>query len=128
LTNILQDPRRVAGVTDSWMERVVSQLVAMEWMPPIVLQHELQVEGRRFRIDIACPDLKLGIEAHSRTFHFGPTKEEADNVRDLLIASVGWVLTYVTYFQLAQPEEFVRLFSLNARARAAQLGVTLQPS
>ena len=125
LERIRNDPRRAVGVTDSWMERVVAKLVALPWMPPIELQHPVAVDGRHFRLDIACPELMLGVEAHGRSFHWGVGKEDADNVRDLLIGSVGWKLLYVTFSQLQQPDEFVRLFEATARARAAQLDVHL---
>ena len=125
LERIRNNPRRVAGVTDSWMERVAAKLVALPWMPPIELQHPVAVDGRHFRLDIACPELMLGVEAHGRTFHWGAGKEDADNVRDLIIGSVGWKLLYVTFSQLQRPDEFVRLFSATARAGAAQLDVHL---
>lgn len=125
LRDILASPHRTRGVAESWMERVTTKLISLPWMPELVLQHPVEVRGRRFRIDIACPDLKLGIEAHSRTYHFGPSKEDADNVRDLLLASAGWDIVYVTYSQLRRPSEFTRLFAQMAKARARQLGVSL---
>ena len=125
LERIRNDPRRAAGVTDSWMERVVAKLVALPWMPPIELQHQVTVDGRHFRLNIACPELMLGVEAHGRSFHRGAGKEDADNVRDLLIGSVGWKLLYVTFSQLQHPDEFVRVFSAIAKTRAAQLDVRL---
>lgn len=121
LERLRYDPARIAGVTDSWLERVASRLMALPWLPRLVLQHPVTVEGRRFRIDIACPELLLGVEAHGRTFHWGAGKEDADNVRDLMIGTVGWKLLYVTTSQLRRPEEFVRLFEATARTRAAQL-------
>ena len=121
LALIISDQRRVRGITDSWLERVLAKLVALDWLPPMVLQHPIEVGDRRFRIDIACPELKLGIEAHSRTYHFGRGKEDADNVRDLLVSSQGWQLLYVTHSQLLQPDQFVRQFEAAARARAIQM-------
>lgn len=123
LMEIMNDPRRLAGVTDSWMERVTAKLVSLSWLPPFELQHEVVVEERRFRIDIACPELLLGVEAHGRRFHWGAGKEDADNVRDLILGTVGWKLMYVTYSQLRDPDEFVRMFAETARCRASQLGL-----
>lgn len=125
LERVRNDPKRATGVTDSWLERVAAKLISRSWMPPIVLQHPVVVDRRTFRVDIACPDLLLGVEAHGRTFHWGAGKEDADNVRDLLIGSVGWKLLYVTFSQLQRPDEFVRLFEATARARASQLDVHL---
>jgi hypothetical protein len=123
LEQIRNSPRRVEGVTESWLERVVADLVNQPSLPPVVLQHPVVAEGRRFRLDIACPDLMLGVEAHGRSFHYGKDKEDADNVRDLLIGTLGWKLIYVTYSQSRDPDEFVRLFTRLALTRARQLGV-----
>lgn len=125
LVSVLNDPRRVEGVTDSWMERVTAQLVATPWMPPVVLQQPVCVGDRTYRLDVAIPDLMLGIEAHSREFHWGPGKEDADNVRDLAISAAGWQVLYVTWAQLQDPDGFVGNLAAVARVRAAQLRVSL---
>lgn len=125
LASVRNDPKRVQGISDSWFERVVAKLVALSWLPPIELQHVVALDDRRYRLDIACPDLMLGIEAHSRTFHFGSTKEDADNVRDLDLVAAGWQMVYVTWAQIQNPDVFVRQFAQAARTRAAQLGVAI---
>lgn len=125
LHDLLNDPRRVGGVTDSWFERVLANLIALPWLPPMALQHEVKTEAGNFRLDIACPDLMLGVEAHSRTFHWGADKTDADNVRDLHLTSKGWHVLYVTWSQVRRPEEFAALFATSARKRADQLGIDL---
>ena len=125
LREVLDDPRRVNGVTDSWFERAVADLVALPWLPPIKLQHEVVTDSVRYRLDIACPALKLGVEAHSRTFHWGAGKEDADNVRDLALSAAGWQLLYVTWSQIGRPDTFVSQFAAAARARAELFGVDI---
>ncbi len=104
---------------------MTASLIAVPWLPDFTLQHEVVTRDRRFRIDIACPALKLGVEAHSRTFHFGAGKEDADNVRDLALSSQGWQLLYVTWSQIQDPDTFVRSFADAACARAELLGIEL---
>ncbi len=118
LADILDDPQRVDGVPDSWLERVTSNLVNLDSIPPIELQYPVLVGGRRLRVDIACPELKLGIEFHSRQYHWGVAKEDADNNRDWLLSSAGWHVLYVTYSHIMRPDEFIRLFTRVATARA----------
>lgn len=125
LRRIISAPHRQLGVTESWFETVLASLLRHPQLPQIVRQHEVIVAGRRHRIDLACPSLKLGIEAHSKTFHWGPRTEDADNVRELRLASVGWQLVYVTWAQIAAPEAFVGHFLQAVRARADQLGVDI---
>ena len=117
LVALLTDPARSHGVSESWFETVVARLVALPWLPPVELQHDVTFDGHRYRIDIAIPALRLGVEAHSRSFHWGPRKVDADNVRDLHLSAAGWQLLYVTWSQIQDPDEFVRLFAAAARGR-----------
>ncbi len=107
LDRALADPRRHRGVTDSWFERVVAGLLRRRDLPPIETQYEVEIDGRRYRIDIAIPEVLLGVEAHSRQFHWGPDATDADNVRDLHLSTAGWQLLYVTWWQSQHPDEFV---------------------
>lgn len=125
LRRILEDPRRVSGVAESVMERTTAQLLASDDLPPLELQFPLEVEGRRFRLDVACPELKLGIEYHSRQHHWGREKAEADDLRDLLISTLGWEVIYVTHSMVRNPDLLIRHFRQTAHTRAHQLGVTL---
>lgn len=122
LAALLADRDRLSAGTESWLERVVADLLTVADLPPLKTQFPLEVDGRRFRLDLAMPSIKLGVEAHGRTFHWGPDRADADNVRDLLVGSQGWQLLYVTRSQLVDPAGFVDLVVRVARARRAQLG------
>lgn len=121
LAALLADRNRQWAGTESWLERVVADLLAVADLPALQTQFPLEIDGRRFRLDLAMPSIKLGVEAHGRTFHWGPDRADADNVRDLLVGSQGWQLLYVTRSQLADPAGFVDLVVRVARARRAQL-------
>lgn len=123
LAALLTDPDRLAAPTESWLERVVADLLAVADLPPLELQYPLAVGPRRFRLDLAMPSIKLGVEVHGRTYHWGLDREDADNVRDLLIGSEGWQLLYVTRSQLADPVGLVRQVVEVARTRQRQLGL-----
>ncbi len=122
LAALLADRQRLSSPTESWLERVVADLLTVADLPPLHTQYPLEIDGRRFRLDLAMPSIKLGVEAHGRTFHWGPERHDADNVRDLLVGSQGWQLLYVTRSQLADPERFVELVVRVARTRQVQLG------
>jgi len=125
LRRVLDDPKRARGVPESWFERVITRLVTLPWLPPIELQHEVVTNNGRYRLDIACPQLKLGVEAHSRSFHWRSDQADADNVRDLALTAEGWHVLYVTWAQTKQPTEFAQQYAAAARARADLLGVDL---
>ncbi len=114
LTRILDEPRRAAGPTESWFERVVADLLACDAFPPVELQYPV----------VAFPAMRLGIEAHSRTYHWGPSAENADNLRDLSLSGAGWQLLNVTWSQLEDPTAFVERVAQAVAARRALLGST----
>ncbi len=124
LDQVLNDPKRLVGVTESWFERVVAGVLRHRDLPPIELQYEVIINGRRYRIDIAIPEARVGVEAHSREFQWGPRTVDADNVRDLLFGSVGWQLFYVTWWQAHHPEAFADLLTSSVRSRLASGVVT----
>ncbi len=119
LAKVLDDPKRVEGVTDSWFERVIADLLARSDLPPLELQHAVEVDGVGYRLDLAFPALRLGVEAHSRSFHWGPDKVDADNRRDLALSAAGWQILYVTWSQLRDPRGFVKEVARVVTARRA---------
>ncbi len=123
LRRVLNAPHRVIGVTDSWMERLLANLASVPGLPPLELQVTVTIGGKTYRIDVGFPTIRLGLEAHSRTFHFGPQKENADNVRDIAFASAGWQLLYLTWQQIHDPDGFALQLGEIARRRALDLGL-----
>ncbi len=123
LDRVLADPRRYQGVTDSWFERVVAGLLLRRNLPPIETQYEVVINGRVYRIDIAIPEVLVGVEAHSREFHWGPDSEAADNNRDLEFTSIGWQLLYMTWWQSKHPDQFVDHIVATVQTRLRQ-GIT----
>jgi hypothetical protein len=124
----LLDRRQRGGrVPDSWFERLVAQCLHMPGLPPWVRQHEVRDSDGRVvaRLDLACPALLLGVEAHSKQFHFGQGAEALDQRRDNRAAAEGWDITYVGWYDTEKPAVVARTIESIARRRAALLGVTL---
>jgi hypothetical protein len=57
------------------------------------------------RTDIGLPRFRLGLEAHSRRFHFGPEAEPLDEQRDVRVAACGWELLYLGWYAARRPRE-----------------------
>jgi hypothetical protein len=112
---------------DSWFERLVQRCLQLPGLPPWTMQHEVWESGRLLgRIDLACVPLRLGVEAHSKRFHFGATPGLDDQERDDELAAVGWDLRYVGWYAASQtPEQVSRRIDKVARRRAHDLGITL---
>ena len=110
LLRLLSDPARQHSVPDSIFERMTARVLAAADLPPPSLQYPVRLHGdRTARIDIAWPEVKWGIECHSRRYHFGPARSRADHDRDHQLAMAGWQVTYLTWHQLQDPDYVIEL-------------------
>ena len=75
------------------------------------------------RLDLACPDLLLGVEAHSKRFHFGERPESMDQRRENRMGTVGWHVTYVGWYDTEDPATVATTIEAIARRRQAMLGL-----
>ncbi len=123
LLSVMKAPERVVGVTGSWMERLLADLTNRPGIPLVRLQYEVRVGRRVYRIDVAIPSIRLGLEAHSRRFHFGAAKNDSDNRRDHDLASAGWLMLYITWSQLHDRRQFVDLLERTVAQRRRDLSV-----
>jgi hypothetical protein len=67
------------------------------------------------------PEIRLGLEAHSRRFHWGPIFQPLDEDRDIAAALCGWELTYVGWYATKRPAEVLRIVKELVRARKCVL-------
>ena len=107
---------------DSWFEELLRRLLDHPDIPAIVPQYVVTTDAGVFvaRIDLAIPSIRLGIEGHSRDFHFGPVREAADEDRDLRVATCGWELIYLGWYAQRRPAEVADLIAKVCRARLQQ--------
>lgn len=104
---------------DSWFEELLRRMLDHPDIPPIVPQFVLTNEAGVFiaRIDLGIPAARLGIEGHSREFHFGPIREAADEDRDLRVTACGWELVYLGWYSQRRPDEVVELIAKSCQQR-----------
>lgn len=120
--------QRTGRAPDSWFERLVERCLEIPDLPPWTRQHRVfDDDGREIgRIDLACPLLRLGVEAHSKRHHFGARKGLDDQERDDDMAAQGWNLRYVGwYWATRTPEQVALRIAKVARRRAHELGIPL---
>jgi hypothetical protein len=71
------------------------------------------------RTDIGIPSVRLGLEAHSRQFHFGPDAEPLDEQRDIRAAACGWELLYLGWYPAFRPSDVLVMVKEDVAARRA---------
>ena len=97
-------------------------------LPKPYVQYEVPARRRRYRVDLAYPDLKLAIELDGR-YHREPERARYDQERDQALSRLGWTTLRFTWNDVTRREpEVVR--TLNAHGvgdvlRRADEGATV---
>ncbi len=113
---------RDLGRTDSWFETLVLERLVRGGIAGVVAQYPVRSAAGKLLavLDAAVPEVKLGIEAHSKRFHFGERKNTVDADRDFELAVEGWELMYVRFDEARSGAVVDRVRRLvDARAAAA---------
>jgi predicted transcriptional regulator of viral defense system/very-short-patch-repair endonuclease len=88
------------GCPESTFEDAIRKLLMDAGLPEPELQHWVTANGHRYRIDVAFPAYKVGVEGKSKAHHFTDQAFESDSVRDADLAIEGWIIIHVTWAQL----------------------------
>jgi very-short-patch-repair endonuclease len=100
--------RRI-GCPETSFEDAIARLLMEAGLPEPEVQHWVTTPGGRYRVDVAYPGVRVGIEGKSRRDHLTDEAFESDPVRDTNLAIAGWIVIHVTWAQLHDdPEGAVR--------------------
>ncbi len=91
--------RRI-GCPETSFEDAISRLLTDAGLPEPRLQHWVITPGGRYRIDVAYPEFRVGIEGKSKAHHLTDEAFESDSVRDANLGIAGWTVIHVTWAQL----------------------------
>lgn len=79
---------------DSDLETRVLRLLVGAGLPVPRQQLPMKVGRRRFKLDLAYPDMRIAIELDGWDCHRTFTAFHGDRARDALLASAGWVIAH----------------------------------
>ena len=120
--------RRMDGyqLPESFFERVLGDCLRSTLLPGLVRQHTLCTAAGVFvaRFDLALPWARLGIEAHSRSYHLGALAEQYDEDRDLRAAHEGWEIAYLGFAATRAPQAVRRDIERLVQRRATDLSLS----
>jgi hypothetical protein len=119
LRRVLARPDRIGRLPDSRFERLIERVIVGAGLPRPVRQHPVHdATGRLLgRIDVAWPDIGLGIEATSDRWHRAPRKQQHDAARDDAITRQGWELLYPEWADAIAPAAFIEVVAEKFEAR-----------
>jgi very-short-patch-repair endonuclease len=92
---------------ESVLEAALANLCRDAGLPMPQFQYELDVGGRRRRIDFAYPDRKLAIEVDGYEFHSSKPQFEADRLRSNELTFAGWHVLRFTWDQVIHRPNYV---------------------
>jgi very-short-patch-repair endonuclease len=95
---------------ESVLELGVWDLIRSSDLPLPVRQHEVVVDGKKYRIDLAYTDDLVAVEPSGFRWHSGRLRWGIDQRRAGELASVGWRIVPVTWWDLQhEPDVVLRL-------------------
>ena len=104
----LEDHLGEATIALSDWSQLVADLLVDAGLPKPVLEYEVVGPGFRYQIDLAYPELLLGIELDSVTWHLNRESFETDRQRLNRLQNLGWSLRLFTWRDYSRnPEDLV---------------------
>jgi very-short-patch-repair endonuclease len=81
---------------ESHPERRIADLLVRAGLPAPTMQHEVEIDGRRFRIDLCYPESRIAIEFDSWQYHSGRRSFDEDRARANQLVLLGFVVLQFT--------------------------------
>lgn len=107
LRALLHEHATEVAATDSGFERLAVATLCAAGLPAPVIQHPVTVGGARYRLDLAYPAQRVGIELDG-SVHLRRDVWEADHVRQNALVLAGWTILRFTWREYTQrPAAFV---------------------
>jgi very-short-patch-repair endonuclease len=104
---------------ESALEALVWRIIVESGIRLPERQFWITAAGRRYRLDFAWPDLKLGIECDGQRYHDGRSRWNPDRARLADLAAIDWRVMPITWDACKRERERVVAWLRRAVPRAA---------
>ena len=81
---------------ESHPERRIADLLIRAGLPEPTMQHPVEINGKRYRIDLCYPDARIAIEFDSWQFHSGRRSFDEDRARANQLVLLGFAVLQFT--------------------------------
>jgi very-short-patch-repair endonuclease len=81
---------------ESHPERRIADLLVRAGLPAPTMQHAVEIDGKRYRIDLCYPEQRIAIEFDSWQFHSGRRSFDEDRARGNHLVLLGFVVLRFT--------------------------------
>lgn len=124
LARLIDDRLNGAGIVRSWLEQGARRVLRRAGLPEPVRNYEIRVNGRKRVLDLAWPDVCVGVEADSWKYHSKPADWGRTRTRDRALLAAGWHIVPCVVADTRSPAEFVEALRATMRLAAKRV-VTL---
>lgn len=104
-----------AALPLSTWSRLVAGLLVDAGLPEPEFEFPVKGPGYSYKIDLAYPDLLLGLELDSVTFHLNRRSFEEDRRRSNHLQNLGWAMRHFSWADYSQQPQSMVLTVKNAR-------------
>ncbi len=108
LQRVLARPDRSGPLPDSAFERLLERVADEAGVAAPQRQVDVRDErGLVARVDAAWPERRLGLEADSELWHWGPRRGRRARLRHNRLAALGWNMLYASWQDVEDPTDLV---------------------
>ncbi|CAB4888617.1 unannotated protein [freshwater metagenome] len=129
LLRVLARPDRRGPIPDSTFERLVQRVICSKGLGKPERQVLVRCQGQRkgYSIDVAWPEFKLGLEADSELWHWGPRRGRLARQRHNRLTAHGWEMIYASWQDLDDPSELIKQLKLALQRHWVATGSICDP-
>lgn len=102
MRTVLEPYRADRAACESALEVLPADAIARSAVPAPRRQHQVRVEGKRFRLDTAWPEARVFVEVDGLADHAERRRFDSDRRRQNLLVAAGWLPLRYTWSDLTQ--------------------------